>query len=338
MTSAAPGAQSAGTGTTFGDVGEDGVLAAILGVLPQPGPEVRVGPGDDAAVTAQTGDLVSTTDMLVEGEDFLPAWADGYRLGVKAAAQNLADVCAMGAAPHGMLLTIGAPADTPLHFARDLMTGFAKETARGGAQVLGGDLSGGPAIIISVTALGTVGATPPVLRSGAQPGDAIVLAGTAGRAAAGLDLLLADPQLADRQRIDPRLRELIEAQRSPRPDYAAAARIAGSAHAMIDVSDGLVGDLGRIAAASHVTADLDPDALDALAAPLQAAADHLGNDADPRDWVLHGGEDHGFLATVDEADIPVGWMRIGTCREATESGGVTIGGQPVTGGSFRHFG
>lgn len=312
------------------------MLAALMDVLPAPGPEVRVGPGDDAAVSTVRGDLVSTTDMLVEGEDFLPAWTDPHRLGIKAAAQNLADVHAMGASPHGMLLTLGAPKDTRLSFVREFMTGFAEETARGGAQVLGGDLSGGRVVIISVTALGTLAARPPVLRSGAQPGDAIVLAGTVGRAAAGLDLLLAEPELAETS--EPALRELIEVQRSPRPDYAAAARIAGSAHAMIDVSDGLAGDLGRIAAASHVTADLDPDALDALAAPLQAAADHLGNDADPRDWVLHGGEDHGFLATVDEADVPVGWMHIGTCREATESGGVTIAGQPVQAGSFRHFG
>ncbi|MBU8579341.1 thiamine-phosphate kinase [Brevibacterium luteolum] len=336
MTSPAPGTPPVPPGAVLGDVGEDGVLSALLAALPAAGPEVRVGPGDDAAVSTLNGALVSTTDMLVEGEDFLPAWTDPHRLGIKAAAQNLADVHAMGAAPHGMLLTIGAPADTPLSFARELMTGFAEETARGGAQVLGGDLSGGPVVIISVTALGTLTAHPPVLRSGAQPGDAIVLAGTVGRAAAGLDLLLADPDLADTS--DPALREPIDVQRSPRPDYAAAARIAGRAHAMIDVSDGLAGDLGRIAAASHITADLDPSALDALAAPLQAAADHLGAGASPRDWVLHGGEDHGFLATVPAGQVPVGWMRIGTCRAGNDGGGVTMAGQPVTGGSFRHFG
>lgn len=350
---------------TLDALGEDGVLARILARLPAADPaQVSVGPGDDAAVSRIRGPLVTTADMLVEGEDFLPAWCDPVRLGIKAAAQNLADVRAMGAAPHGLVISLGAPGTTPVGVLTGIMDGFAAEAHRAGASVLGGDLSGGPCLIVSVTALGTL-AGDPVLRSGARAGDAIVLAGTLGRAAAGLDLLLAgfapegtppdtppgtapsdtapdtggpdstsaagDP--ADRAR----LAALIEVQRAPRPDYAAAAAIAADAHALIDASDGLAGDLGRVARASGVAAELDRAALTGLAAPLIPAARALG-DPEPAaralHWVLTGGEDHGFLAAVDPARIPVGWTRIGTCRAGD---GVSLDGEPVADTAFRHF-
>lgn len=320
---------------TLEALGEDGVLARILARLPAPDPaRVPVGPGDDAAVSRIEGRLVTTADMLVEGEDFLPAWCDPVRLGVKAAAQNLADVHAMGAAPHGLVISLGAPGTTPVDVLTGIMDGFAAEARRAGASVLGGDLSGGPCLIVSVTALGTL-TGPAVLRSGARPGDAVVLAGTLGRAAAGLDLLLAGcaPEGAPAD-----LAALIEVQRAPRPDYAAAATIAGSAHALIDASDGLAGDLGRVARASGVAAALDRDALTALAAPLVPAARALG-DPDPAaralHWVLTGGEDHGFIATVDPGRIPVGWTRIGTCRAGDS--GVSLDGEPVADTAFRHF-
>lgn len=350
---------------TLDALGEDGVLARILARLPAADPaQVPVGPGDDAAVSRIRGPLVTTADMLVEGEDFLAAWCDPVRLGIKAAAQNLADVRAMGAAPHGLVISLGAPGTTPVGVLTGIMDGFAAEAQRAGARVLGGDLSGGPCLIVSVTALGTL-AGDPVLRSGARAGDAIVLAGTLGRAAAGLDLLLAgfapegtppdtppgtapsgtapdtggpDPTSAAGDPADrARLAALIEVQRAPRPDYAAAAAIAADAHALIDASDGLAGDLGRVARASGVAAELDRAALTGLAAPLIPAARALGA-ADPAaralHWVLTGGEDHGFLAAVDPARIPVGWTRIGTCRAGD---GVSLDGEPVADTAFRHF-
>lgn len=327
---------------TLADLGEDGVLARLLARLPAPdaqpaGVEVLVGPGDDAAVSQPDGRLVTTTDMLVEGEDFLADWSDPVSLGIKAAAQNLADVHAMGAAPHGLVIALAAPGTTAVDVLEGIMEGFAAEAARAGAAVLGGDLSGGPCLVVSVTALGALTGAP-VLRSGARPGDAIVLGGTMGRAAAGLDLLLAGfrpgapgPEAAV-------LDALIAAQRAPRPDYAAARALAPVAHALIDASDGPAGDLGRISRASGTAIALDGAALTALARPLEPAAAALG-DPDPAaralHWVLTGGEDHGFLAAVPPESVPVGLTRIGTCRSGDS--GLTLDGEPVTDPAFTHF-
>ncbi|WP_344305855.1 thiamine-phosphate kinase [Brevibacterium samyangense] len=359
--------------TTLGELGEHGVLERILAVLRRAGtdPRVRVGPGDDAAVTAHSGDLVTTTDMLLEGHDFLTAWLDPHRLGIKAAAQNLADVCAMGAVPESLVVSLAAPDDTPVDVLTGIMGGLAEEAARAGATVTGGDLSGGPCLIVSVTALGSLPAgRAPVLRSGARPGDAIVLAGTVGRAAAGLDLLFdaverggARPRQTIAEAVAgsagsaPGTAALVETQRAPRPRYAASAALAEVATSMIDVSDGLLGDLGRIARASGVRADLDPEALTALAEDLLPAAAALGRPAHAAvDWVLTGGEDHGFLATVPagtaEASGAAGatggtsvpWVRIGTVLAAADGeehagvGAVAVGGREARGEAFAHFG
>ncbi|WP_349827560.1 thiamine-phosphate kinase [Brevibacterium litoralis] len=417
---------------TLAQTGEDGVLDRILRVLAEApagstavspersgrdgthdGPRVLVGPGDDAAVVRVPGDLVTTTDMLVEGQDFLADWLDPYRLGVKAAAQNLADVCAMGARPHSLVVSLAAPAETPASVLVGIMRGLRDEAARAGATVTGGDLSGGPCLVVSVTAQGALHGDP-VLRSGAQEGDAVVLVGTVGHAAAGLDLLFDGLDVGHRPvdgrerpvdgrecpvdgsalSTDPATAGPVETQRAPRPWYAGAAALAERApeprpaggrariaHALIDVSDGLLGDLGRICRASGVSADLDPAAIDRLAAPLLPAARALDHEAgtspegigrphpdhsDPdrshpgpahldraRHWVLTGGEDHGFLATVPESALdtlastldgarpPVPWERIGTVfpagADGTAPGMVTLGGHPVDGDSFRHF-
>ncbi|MCQ9367801.1 thiamine-phosphate kinase [Brevibacterium sp. 50QC2O2] len=337
-----------------------------------------VGPGDDAAVTHPAGALASTTDMLVAGQDFLPAWLDlgelpdalcpgaglrraagttpggWYRLGVKAAAQNLADVFAMGARPHGLLVSLGLPGDTESERIEEFYAGLLAECARAGTGVLGGDIGAAGELIVSITALGDYPrSTPPLRRSGARPGDTVYLAGTVGFAAAGLDLLLAGVRPGE----DPDLDLALAVQLGPRPDYAAAARLPGWAHAGIDASDGMVGDLGRIARASQVVIDLDPDAIDRLSRPLLPAARALRADGAPaldlaRHWVLTGGEDHGFLVTAPTLPgtganrAPVKWEAIGTVtRRAVEAGapdaggalGIHLAGAAVADGAFRHF-
>src|SRR5699024_11279677 len=175
----------------FADLGEDRIVARILARIPA-ADHVLIGPGDDAAVSVSPGRVVSTADMLVEGEDFLAGWLDPARLGVKAAAQNLADVRAMGARPTGLLLSLAAPGHTPAAFVDGLVDGMVGEAARAGASVLGGDLAEAPQTVISVTALGSLPAEEaPFTRDAARAGFDVLLGGQTGWAAAGLDVLLA---------------------------------------------------------------------------------------------------------------------------------------------------
>ncbi|SMX73293.1 thiamine-phosphate kinase [Brevibacterium iodinum ATCC 49514] len=333
--------------TRLSELGESHIISRVLGRNPS-STHVIVGPGDDAAVTAPEGRLVSTADMLVENEDFTREWLDWQKLGVKAAAQNLADVCAMGAVPHGLLVSLAIPDDTDIADLEALYSGLFDEAERTGAAlectvpIIGGDLSSSKLIVIAITALGTVPEGSAILRSGAQPGDSLYLAGTVGRAAAGLDLLFAGLR---RETAGPELRPLIETQLAPRPDYGAL-RVIG-ASAMIDVSDGLSLDLARVATASGVGIELDRALLADLIDPLLPAAEFVldarsanGTAATAEDlalsWVLDGGEDHGFAASAPSRQSPgVGWRRIGRVRTGHD---VSLDGTPVPASGFSHFG
>ncbi len=333
------------TALTLKDVGEDGVLEQIFSVLqapvahtpaqpaqPTPASDLIVGPGDDAAVSHTPGNLVSSVDILTEGADFLPEWFDPYRLGVKAAAQNLADICSMGASPHGLLFALAAPDETPVNTVQLLAQGLSDEATRGGATVIGGDLSSSACLTSTVTALGFIDRDlVPVTRSAAKPGHDVFLAGTVGWAAAGLALLFAGVRLGD----DPHLDPFIEVQLAPRPDYESVQNLATWASAGIDASDGLAGDLGRVARASGVRIRLDETAIDRLAEPLLPAAEHMGTPEAAREWVLGGGEDHGFLACAPAGSAPVGWTRIGVCEDGQPD--VLVGGRSAADSAYKHF-
>jgi thiamine-monophosphate kinase len=311
---------------TIADLGEFGLIAQIAAGLPR-GPRTIVGIGDDAAVvTAPDGRVVAATDLLVEGRHFRRDWSGPADIGAKAAARNLADVAAMGAAPVCLLVGFGAPGDLPLAWALKLIAGIAGECARVGATVVGGDTSGAEAIVLAVTALGDLAGRDPVTRSGAQPGDVLAIAGVLGDSAAGLALLeagLAGPA------------SLIAAHQRPRPPYAAgpeAARL--GATAMIDVSDGLLADAGHVAEASGVLIDIDAALLPG-GAELAAAAAALGRPG-PLDWVLTGGEDHAFAATFPAGiSLPAHWTVAGQVRAGQ---GVYVNGQAYTGTpGWNHF-
>ena len=342
--------------TRLSELGESHIISRVLGRNPS-STHVIVGPGDDAAVTAPEGRLVSTADMLVEHEDFTREWLDWKKLGVKAAAQNLADVCAMGAIPHGLLVSVAVPDDTDIACLEALYSGLFDEAERAGTAldctvpIIGGDLSSSGLIVIAITALGTVGEESAILRSGARPGDSLYLAGTVGRAAAGLDLLFAG---ARPDTAGPELRSLIDTQLAPQPDYGALATLGASA--MIDVSDGLSLDLARVATASGAGIDLDRSLLSDLVDPLLPAAEFVletratGGSGDgvgktevaataedlALSWVLDGGEDHGFAASAPPSAVPgVGWRRIGEIRTGHD---VSLDGTPVPASGFSHFG
>lgn len=296
-------------GPRLGDLGEAGVLARILPLLPR-GAATLLGPGDDAAVVAAPdGRVVVSTDVLVEGRDFRRDWSSGYDVGWKAAAQNVADVAAMGAVPTSLVVALAAPAELPVAWVEDLARGLAASCSSSGAAVVGGDLSGAAEIVVSVTALGDLGGRRPVTRDGARPGDVVAVAGSLGCSAAGLTLLLS--QDAD---VAP---ELVEGHLRPVPPVAAgAAAAAAGATAMIDVSDGLLLDLGRVAAASRVVVDLSSTPLRERAGALLAAA---RGDADAAlAWVLSGGEDHALAACFPPGrELPEPFEPVGVVREPT---------------------
>jgi len=309
------------------DLGEFGLIAALAAGLPR-GERTIVGIGDDAAVlTTPDGRVVATTDLLLEGLHFRLDWSDPADIGVKAAAQNLADVAAMGAVPVALLVGFAAPGDLPLAWAQELVTGIAEECARVGATVVGGDTSRAQSVVLAVTALGDLAGRDPVTRAGARPGDVLAIAGVLGDSAAGLALLEAGL---------PGPEPLIAAHRRPHPPYSAgpeAARL--GATSMIDVSDGLLADLGHIAQASGVLIDVDPALLPA-GGDLAAAAAALGRPG-PLDWILTGGEDHALAATFPPGiSLPDGWIVAGEVRAGH---GVHVNGRAFTGpAGWNHFG
>lgn len=303
---------------TIGEMGEFALIERLVTRLPQ-GAGVVLGPGDDAAViAAPDGRVVATSDLLVEGRHFRRDWSGPYDVGRKAAAQNLADVAAMGARPTALLLGLAAPPDTPLEWALRLADGLREECALAGASVVGGDVVRAPQITLAITALGDLGGEPPLTRSGARPGDVVAVRGRLGYASAGLALLSAG-------RAGPA--ELLEAHRRPRPPYEAGpqARELG-ATSLIDVSDGLVQDLGHLATAAGVRIEVDSAA---LPVPAELGPDGLHH-------VLTGGDDHAFAGTFPpDVSLPPTWTVIG--RVGAGPAGVLVDGRPLRAAGWDHF-
>ncbi len=307
------------------DLGEFGLISAIRAILPPDQPGI-LGPGDDGAVLpAPDGRVVASTDLLIEGRHFRRDWSSAVDIGTKAAAQNLADIAAMGATPTALLFGLAIPGELPAAWVLDATRGMAAECARAGAIIAGGDITSADQIMLAITALGDLAGRAPVTRAGARPGDVIALSAPTGRSAAGLALLEAgladDPVAPAKSRPAPSLTPslaadlagLVAAHRRPQPDYSAgpSATEAG-ATAMIDISDGLVADLGHIADASGACLSVNSASLPGIAS-LTAAARRL--DADWRPWALSGGEDHALAATFPFREkVPPGWTVIGDVR------------------------
>jgi thiamine-monophosphate kinase len=314
------------TDPVVGALSEGAVLRRILSRLTGSSRAV-VGPGDDAAVLdAPGGRVVATVDTLVHGPDFRMAWSSAVDLGWKAAAVNLADVAAMGARPTALLVALAMPDTTRLSFVEGLADGLraACDALAPGCAVEGGDLTVSDTLTVAVTAIGVLDERPAVLRSGARPGDRVAVAGDLGRAARGLGILFSrfvdaggapvavDPAVLGSDDVD-----AVRAQLRPSPPLALGpAAAAAGATAMMDVSDGLVLDAGRMAVASEVTIDL--------------WSRTLGDDPGT---ALSGGEDHGLLATFPiDVDMPAGFRQIGLVAVATDGGAtVTVDGLPFEG-------
>ncbi|CAG7616353.1 Thiamine-monophosphate kinase [Leucobacter soli] len=316
---------------TVGALGESEVLRRILARL-RPAEATRLGPGDDCAVLAFAGEAVVTSDMMIEGPDFRLAWHSGFELGWKLAATNLSDVAAMGARPTALTAAVACPADTPVSLLEVIAEGLdaACTALAPGCGVVGGDLSRAPVLTAAITALGQLEGRPPIRRDGARPGDVVAYAGALGLAGIGLSLLFAesaDEGVAhDRGLLGLRDRHpaALRAQLAPEPPIALGLTAAdGGATAMLDVSDGLSIDAARIARASGVSLDLDPEA-------LAAGFGTQKGERVPLDAMLHGGEDHGLLAAFPpEAELPAGFLPVGAVRERVDDGApLLLGGEP----------
>lgn len=312
-------------GKTVFEVGESFALAQTIRHF-KPTASTIIGSGDDSAVIGlDSNRFVVTTDSMVEGRDFRLDFSSGFDIGYKAAATNLSDVAAMGAQPISLVVALLITRETKLSWLEDFAKGLqsALDELAPAAAIVGGDLALADQIVVAVTAHGDLQGRQPILRSRAQPGDALAVAGTLGKAAAGLALLLQnDKSLAASYP------ELVAVQLRPKPPISLA--IGSSATAMLDISDSLALDANRLANASKVALRINSSDLQGYKAVLEQAAQSIGSrdgkQSDPMDWVLFGGEDHGFLATFPADSVPTGFRRIGVVQEGH---GVYLDAEPL---------
>lgn len=323
---------------TIAATGEFGLIQKVTERLRQ-SPSCLLGPGDDAAIVAvPDGRIVASTDVLVDGRHFRRDWSGPQDIGHRAAAANLADIAAMGATPTALLVAFCAPSDLDVSWAQQCVDGLSEEAALTGACIVGGDISASPTLTIAVTALGDLGGRRPVTRSGATAGDIVAVVGRLGFAAGGYTVL-------SRGFRSPSV--LVQAHRRPQVPYAAGpdASVLG-ATAMIDISDGLLADLGHIAEASDVWIDLRREAF-VVPNQMRDAATALG--VDPYTWILGGGDDHALAATFPAGTVlPQQWTVVGEVHDSAvegalasdaDSGRVTLDGEPYADGplGWDHF-
>lgn len=275
-------------------LGEEALLEQLQGLFAATAEGVPVGIGDDAAVIDDTSgsQMVWTTDLLLEGVHFQKEWQTPQELGRKCLAVNLSDIASMGGVPRYALLSIACPKDTQADYLIDFCRGFSELAIQEGVAVIGGDTTSSREILVlSVTAGGVVDRSRAILRSGAQPGDAIVVTGYLGSSAAGLSLL--------QRHNEDKYPALIKAFISPEAEVAIAREaLKAGATAMTDISDGLASDLRHICRQSGVGAVIDHDMLP-VHGELISATDEFGWNLDS--LVLAGGEDYGLLFTLPGA-------------------------------------
>jgi thiamine-monophosphate kinase len=326
-------------------MGEFELLARLRERLPPPGRRVLVGSGDDAAVTVPGGATATSIDALVDGVHFRRETASLAQIGRKALATALSDLAAMGAAAGEAYVAVGVPPDLDEDDCLELFGGIVALAAETGTMLAGGDITRAPVLSLAITVVGHAAAPERlVTRAGARPGDALVLTGEIGGAAAGL-LLLERPELAaavdagTAQRL--RLRQL---EPTPRLGAGEALAAAGAA-AMIDLSDGLGGDAAHLAAAGGVGIRIDADALP-LAPGVAEVAAAAGRD--PLELASSGGEDYELLAALAPASLEAARQGVsasgGTLRqigEVTAGEGVEIrrpGGEILAPAGFDQLG
>jgi len=287
--------------------------------------QVQVGIGDDAAVIKSSNNkLVATVDMAVEDIHFNKKWSTPFQIGAKLTTANLADIFAMGAVPKYLLVAAGISELNNSETVTELAKGIRSVADNFEVTVIGGDLSKSEKMTLSITALGELSAQP-ILRSGARVGDLIYLSSLTGLSAAGLAIL--------NRELD-RPRYVVEAHLNPK--LVAPDKLIKVATSMCDVSDGLATDAAHLSYASNVNFNLSKDLISQAAdyKDLAELAEELNEDV--FDWILTGGEDHFFLATVgkenesNELGIQIGSVGKG-------EGKLLLDGVEIKKTGYQHF-
>lgn len=311
---------------TVGDRGEFPLIDQITAGLPS-GDAVVLGPGHDCAVFRVSGDVAVSVDTMVENVHFRRDWSSAHDVGRKAVASSVADLEAVGARPTAMVMSLSMPAELEVAWVNDFEAGVRDECTRSGILLVGGDLSRSRDIVVSCTVMGDLEGRAPVTRAGAKPGQVVAVCGRLGWAAAGLAVL-------GRGFRSPRA--VVVAHRYPEPPYGQGIVAAESgAAAMIDVSDGLLADLGHLARSSGVCIDVHSQTLD-VAEPQRVVAAAIGG-GDPLRFILTGGDDHALAACFETSDVPPGWRVIGSVLAGEP--GVLVDGAAWAGGvtGWQHF-
>jgi thiamine-monophosphate kinase len=322
--------QLAGRSLALGPGAEFDRIRRIVQLL---GPE-GVGLGDDCGLIREGEEFFAlSTDVSVEGVHFRPQWVRPEEVGWRATASALSDLAAEGAVPVGILCAVTLPAPAPEAHLLELMSGVGAAAKYAGALVLGGDISTGPGWSVAVTVVGRTRA--PVTRGGAEPGDRLWVSGTLGAARAAVEAWRRGEQPL------PGARARFA---RPEPRIAAGRWLARhGARAMIDVSDGLGGDAGHLAAASRVALELDLSTVP-IAPEVIPEADRLG--VSPQQFAAEGGEDFELLVALPPRfnaadafvrDCGINLTPVGTVGQGN---GVRclLAGQAIMLKGFNHFG
>jgi thiamine-monophosphate kinase len=295
-------------------MGEFELLAKLRERLPCDDPRVMLGSGDDAAVTIPGATTATSVDAIVDGVHFRRGETSPRLIGRKALATALSDLAAMGAEPGEAYVVLGAPPDLDEEEFFALLDGLLELARETETTLAGGDVTRAPALTLAVTVVGHARRPDELVpRSGAQPGDLLVLTGEIGGAAAGR-LLLDDPSLA-RSVAESTADHLRARQLDPHPRLGSGKALAeADAHALIDLSDGLAGDSLRIAEASGVALRIDAGAL-----PLAKGVAEIAVAAkrDPHELAIAGGEDYELLAAISPQRLTEASTRIGSAAETT---------------------
>ena len=282
-------------------------------------PDLLVDNGDDGAVIkGEDKKIIVAADVAVENTHFIRGMSSPFEIGRKITAANLADICAMGGWPEYLLVTAVIPHDW-LSDAIELAKGISHEAALVGAAVIGGDLAKGNELSISITAIGYT--KKEILRSGARPGDLVVVSKVPGWSAAGLELLKSGSTRNDIHAL-----RAIAQHRAPKIDYEKYRAAFPYLNSAIDISDGLVCDAGHIADSSKVTINLFSEKLRDL---------ELATLGDATNWILAGGEDHELLGTTSEVQSLQDFEVIGEVT-ASSSPQVLLDGSVLNISGYQH--